>query len=63
MKDINVHRTKKINMFNTSISELKSEISKLQSYKEDPANQNMEYYYNSSIEEKQNKINELEGFI
>ena len=49
MKNINVHRNKKVNMFRNSIRDLEAEIKKLEEFRADPANQSMFHYYDTSI--------------
>lgn len=63
MKDINVHRQRKINIFKRDISELEEEISKLREYLEDEDNKDMWYYYETHIDEKVKKVDELKEHI
>jgi hypothetical protein len=45
MKNIDVHRRNKINVFERNITEFEEEINKLRSYMREPENESQIYFY------------------
>jgi predicted RNase H-like nuclease (RuvC/YqgF family) len=63
MKDINIHRNRKILMFQRNIHEFEAEIEKVRGYMNEKGNEDMTYYYENKIAELMEKIRENQQFI
>lgn len=63
MKDIDVHRNRKINIFLNNIREAEEEIEKLRKYMNEKENEDMEYFYETKIAELYEKIRENQEFV
>lgn len=63
MKNIDVHRRNKINVFERNIAEFEEEINKLRGYMREPENESQIYFYETRISELMQKIRENQQFI
>jgi dynein assembly factor 1 len=63
MKNIDVHRRNKINVFESNILEAEKEIRKLQEYMRDPANESQLFFYENRVGELVQRIMDNQQFI